>query len=109
MRQLDQQLDDRVTLVVLVRRCGCPALNLSRQGRAQFFDGTFQRLQFLGRIREIRVVLHLLNHAAPRYDELWIGEPFEPGYSSDSWTHAGPRRLTSAIRSKPRPLVDGRL
>src|SRR5207249_12210810 len=65
MRQLEQQLDDGVTLVVLVRRRGCPALNLGRQGRAQFIDGTFQRLQFLGRLREIRVVLHLLNNAAP--------------------------------------------
>ena len=31
MRQLDQQLDDGVTLVVFVRRCGCPALNLGRR------------------------------------------------------------------------------
>jgi len=34
-----------------------------------FIDGTFQRLQFLGRIREIRVVLHFLNNAAARCDE----------------------------------------
>src|SRR5438093_5899664 len=107
MRQLDQQLNDGVTLVVLVRRRGCPALNLGRQGRAQFFDGTFQRLQFLGRIREIRVVLHLLNNAAARCDELWIGEAFEPGYSSDSWTHDRAPSLTSAIRPKARLVVDG--
>ena len=25
---------------------------------------------------------NLLNNAAARCDELWIGEPFEPGYSS---------------------------
>ena len=107
MRQLDQQLDDGATLILLVRRCGCRALNLGRQGRAQFFDGTFQRLQFLGRIREIRVVLHLLNNAAARCDELWIGEAFEPGYSSDLWTHDRPPGLTSAIRTKARRLVDG--
>ena len=52
-----------------------------------FFDGTIQRFQFLGWIREIPVVLHLLNNAPARGDELWIGEPFETDYSSDLWTH----------------------
>src|SRR5947199_7413535 len=56
---------------------------------------------------QIRVVLHFLNNAAARCDELWIGEPFEPGYSSDSWTHDRPPGLTSAIRTKARRLVDG--
>src|SRR5438094_9513073 len=41
-----------------------------------FSDGTFQRLQFLGRIREIRVVLDLLNDAADRCYGLCIGGLF---------------------------------
>jgi len=43
--------------------------------------------QFAAELDRIAKKENLLNNAASRCDELWIGEPFEPGYSSDSWTH----------------------